>query len=666
LAAVLALAPGPGTALRAQQAFPTAVELVAVDVTVVDRERRPVTDLRPEDLEVKVGGKPRRLVSAQLVRHAAEAVAPAVGAETPAVGPAPAVFSTNREAPPGRLFVLVPDLGSLSVGGAHAVAEAAVRFLSHLTPRDHVALVSIPTGPSIDFTTDHARVKDALRGLMGTPALRTGGFSHISLAEAFARFSPMGDRRVWCAAWEREVLRQLVSGTGPESCPDDPVLDSEARVVYESARSTAAVSTGALLRLLDALARIEGPKTVVLMSQGLVTGTSGGDPGGNRRLAEVADAAAAARASVYTIFADRRFLEAMDAEEAAMPQTLGLDQQLLADGLEAIAGYTGGPLLKILTTADFAFAQVASETAATWLLSFEPEAGDRDGRPHDIGVRVRRPRLEVRARPRFVVKPSSGAPVGAEARARQALDALLPEADVPLSVTAFALVGELGEVRLLVAAEAGLDAASAATAAVGYRLEDERGEVVAGAIETGRLDPVRAAGGDTLYFVASVATRPATYRLKVAVATPSGRAGSVERPVTAQLTTAGPLRLSDLVVGEPGRRSSGPVLCVDGRLLGRTAHALVEIRRSPDGPEPSVQFELAAAGEVAPRQVTGATLRRATAPDRLLAEATLDLGPLEVGRYELRAVVLLPDGGEAGRVARPIELFSLAPALPPE
>jgi hypothetical protein len=136
--------------------------------------------------------------------------------------------------------------------------------------------------------------------------------------------------------------------------------------------------------------------------------------------------------------------------------------------------------------------------------------------------------------------------------------------------------------------------------------------------------------------------------------------------VRAQLAAAGPLLLSDLVVGEPGRKNSGPVLCVDGRLLGRAAHALVEIRRQRGGPEPSVQFELAAAGEAAPRQVTGASLRGSAGSDRLVAEATLELGPLESGRYELTAVVLLPDGTEAGRVARPIELFSLAPALPPE
>jgi hypothetical protein len=60
-------------ALRAQPAFPTGVERVAVDVAVVDREGRPVADLRAEDFVVKVGGRARKVATAQLVRHVAAA-----------------------------------------------------------------------------------------------------------------------------------------------------------------------------------------------------------------------------------------------------------------------------------------------------------------------------------------------------------------------------------------------------------------------------------------------------------------------------------------------------------------------------------------------------------------------------------------------------------------
>jgi hypothetical protein len=96
---------------------------------------------------------------------------------------------------------------------------------------------------------------------------------------------------------------------------------------------------------------------------------------------------------------------------------------------------------------------------------------------------------------------------------------------------------------------------------------------------------------------------------------------------------------------------------VDGRLLGRTARAVVEVRGA--AVPPSVQYELAAAGEAGPRLMTGATVRARSEPGCHNAEATLDLGSLQPGRYELRAVVLLPDGTEAGRVLRPIELSAV-------
>jgi hypothetical protein len=55
--------------------------------------------------------------------------------------------------------------------------------------------------------------------------------------------------------------------------------------------------------------------------------------------------------------------------------------------------------------------------------------------------------------------------------------------------------------------------------------------------------------------------------------------------------------------------------------------------------------------------MTSALVRPRAEPACYNAEATLDLGSLAPGRYELRAVVLAPDGTEAGRVVRPLELL---------
>jgi VWFA-related protein len=638
-------------AAMAQQVFPARVELVAVDVTVVDREGRPVADLRTEDFDVKVGGQPRKVVAAQLVRQAAPAAEAAPAAPT-AAAPEPA-YSSNQETPPGRLIVLVPDVGWMSTGGGRAAVDAAGRFLARLGPQDRVALITIPVGPSVDFTTDHARVAEAIQKVRGGGRAFVRGMRNLSLGEAFARVMPMGDRRVWNAAVSREC-----GGVGSQGFLGDCALelDTEARRISEEALATTATSVGALRRVLQALRTVEGPKTVVYVSQGLVTGRSSGNLGADTYLQPVAEDAARARASVYTILVDKSFLEATDVSVRELPETRFQDADLFRDGLEAIAGYSGGPLIKTLTTADFAFERVASETSATWLLSFAPEEDDRDGKLHEIRVAVARPGVEVRARPRFVVAPKDETPASAEAHARRSLDALLPEADVPLSLTTVCLgQAEGGAVRLGIVAEVGLERELAEPAAVGYRLLDAQGRVAAGSIEVGRLDPVRTPGGEALYYLTTVTLEPGTYGLKLAAAAPSGRTGSVERTLEVRLRPAGGALLSDLLVAEPGRRASGMALTVDGRLVGRAVRTALEIRGATT--PPTVQLEVVPAGGDAPVLVGGASVRATAEPGRLSAEAFLDLASLAPGRYDLRALVLKADGTEVGRVVRPVELL---------
>ena len=53
--------------------FRTGVDLVAIDVAVVDRNGRPVEDLRAPDFAVKIDGEVRRVVSAELVKVDIEA-----------------------------------------------------------------------------------------------------------------------------------------------------------------------------------------------------------------------------------------------------------------------------------------------------------------------------------------------------------------------------------------------------------------------------------------------------------------------------------------------------------------------------------------------------------------------------------------------------------------
>ena len=58
-------------------------------------------------------------------------------------------------------------------------------------------------------------------------------------------------------------------------------------------------------------------------------------------------------------------------------------------------------MFRVIADPDFAFERLSAELSGYYLLGFEPEASDRDGRDHSISVSVNRPDVAIRARPQF-------------------------------------------------------------------------------------------------------------------------------------------------------------------------------------------------------------------------------------------------------------------------
>jgi hypothetical protein len=129
-----------------QPAFKSGVDLIVVDVAVVDRSGNPIAGLRPDQFEVTLDGKPRRVVSADFVEFVPR------GQPPPTVPlPAPAAmsrFSSNERVPAspaqGRLIFLAIDQGSFKPLAARGAMEAARRFIDRLQPADRVGLVAFP------------------------------------------------------------------------------------------------------------------------------------------------------------------------------------------------------------------------------------------------------------------------------------------------------------------------------------------------------------------------------------------------------------------------------------------------------------------------------------------------------------------------------------------
>src|SRR5204863_9966505 len=119
--------PGFSRTLLAQQppqpAFKSSVEVTSLDVTVVDTNGKPITNLTPADFVVRIDNNVRRVVTAEWVQLTSGDEKPAV-VVTPPEG-----YSTNENSIGGRLIVMAIDQPNIRFGGAMAIARAANAFV---------------------------------------------------------------------------------------------------------------------------------------------------------------------------------------------------------------------------------------------------------------------------------------------------------------------------------------------------------------------------------------------------------------------------------------------------------------------------------------------------------------------------------------------------------
>lgn len=132
-------------------------KLIAVDFSAVSADGRPVGDLRPEEVTLKIDGRTRAIRSLEYVP-----VRTTAGFDTPLP------FGSNVVTEAGRAIVLIVDFESIRPGREAALREHIGQFVRTLSPNDRVALVTVPYGGvKVDLTTDHARLTPALMALSG-------------------------------------------------------------------------------------------------------------------------------------------------------------------------------------------------------------------------------------------------------------------------------------------------------------------------------------------------------------------------------------------------------------------------------------------------------------------------------------------------------------------
>ncbi len=387
------LACGAGIGLRAQQ-FRAGVSLVAVDVQVLDRQGHPLPALTAENFDVTIGGRRRRVVSADCGRQTAEADSLA--------GPAT-----------GRLVVLAIDTRSFDVATWQRASSAARAFVAGLAPDDRIGLIAYPDGPVLSPDVSHGRVSAAVGTVTAGAQVFVTQFNLtpsevVDIAAESVRLRSPGSavRRTRDEAFEQGADAPTVQAVHMRECPQDP--DCPARILLDANGAVQQLESRAIESLegLDVLTRMVGEwpgrKTVVLLTRGLpISDRPGGrpDPGDVSRL--LGQAVARANASVYTLFGEPNPRDVFAASRRTLGRPgseLARELRMQSSWLESFSDAAGGLLLRVDQDSDRGWQQVLRETSAYYLLGVQPEPADRDGRLHPLKVKVDRRGATVRSR----------------------------------------------------------------------------------------------------------------------------------------------------------------------------------------------------------------------------------------------------------------------------
>lgn len=637
-------APAPSTGVTgAGQDLPPIfgadVDVVAVDVSVVDAHGNPVQGLTPADFEIRVDGQPRPVLSAEFLSQDA--------AERSAAAPRPTHFTSNDGLVPGRLVLIAVDQGSINVGDGRAVADAAGRLLERLTVADRVALVAFPTpGPSVDFTSDFGKVREALKSVVGRARLSHPRFT---LVEASAYVE--GDAQRWNEVIQRECPSGEVSLNSPggrdnandlEACRGQ--LEADASTLAQGFRRQSVVSLRSLQAMFEALGKIEGPKSVVLISEGLTSENTAD-------YEQLARTAGASQVTLYTLQLER----GADAS-AARAQDDTEDRLLHNSGLQALATLARGATFRVGGAGAGVFERIARELTGYYLLSIEPGAGDRDGRDHAIKVSVHRPGAAVRARRsvRFPATEAEGPKV--EDVLKALLAAPFPATALPLRVATHALRdAATGKLRVLISAEIGHGAGTLGRVSVAYALVDSKGHLVTSAMQRGeRSAPV----GAPAPFMGALVVEPGFYTLKFAALDSRGRRGSVDHPVRALLASVDGIDMGDVMLSLPAARPGAAFQpAIDLEVAGQSVSAYLDLYAKDPARLSKAQVELEVAErEGAPAILSGTARLSLADGGRASAQGALSAGLLPPGDYVARAVLSV----ESRRVASTERAFRVA------
>ncbi|MEO8480941.1 MAG: VWA domain-containing protein [Acidobacteriota bacterium] len=552
-ATVAALVPSraqePASPADQRPTFKSGVDSVTVDVTVTDKQGRPVTDLKADDFEIREGGKVQAIDTFKLIKTDDGLDDPSAARE---------ILSTSdqdREVArdENRLFVVFLDDYHVRRGNGMVVREQVAKFLRNLSRHDLVAIATpLSTVAGLTFSRNPDVTAANVMGFVGRKY----------------EYTPMN------------ALEQRYQDLPPEQ------IEQMRNNIVISALSNVCQFLGSMR---------DGRKSILYVSEGM----SGSMPVGVRTTGSFTPNVGGARSASQTFFDNSSLLLDMQSKvfreatrnnvaiytldprgltnfefDVGENVTAQDDRRIVqesVDLLRVVAEQTDGRAIVNRNDPIPALQQMVRDSSAYYLLSYTSTLAPRDGKFHEIQVRLKRRDVEVRARKGYwAYSPEELAAATAT-----------PKAGPPADVS--------GALDDLASATGG----SGRGRAVSVWLGAERGPTEKARVTLAWEVPGPAAADpmdavDHITIVASAVTGDEIFRGPVARDPQAARtgglvafdapAGEVRVRISAENARGNRLDTSDASITVPDFTTPGPVVTTPFLYRGRTARDLQQVR----------------------------------------------------------------------------------------
>ena len=369
-------------------------DLIQTGVAVFDKKGRFVGELRLEDFELSVDGKPVSISffepSARPERRGAEAKA-SRDVKGPGASSAAPVGPAGR----GRNILFVVDDLHLSFESHSRVRKLISRFIEQeMRPEDTAAVVSTTgkIGFLQQFTDDRLVLRAAVGRLVYARDRSANDHSIPPMTEYEALLISQFDNQV------TDMFAAQELGGDPETRRE--VVRSRARTLLAYAASINRGVYSTLEQAIRSSAQLAGRKVVFFISDGFLLDPANSDS--SYRMRRITDAAARTNAVIYSL--DAKGLEAGFPEgTTGGSPSVGYRVQSgerfeRQDGLSHLADETGGRFIRNTNDLQTGLTTSIEEATQYYLLAWRPAPGNGGSEKlRKIEVRVRnRPDLKVR------------------------------------------------------------------------------------------------------------------------------------------------------------------------------------------------------------------------------------------------------------------------------